>query len=150
MTLLLLYLQEILQKQIKGFCWKAGPQFGKCTQRWQRRKTWRGPESILKCQLTYQFKSHCGDQTIVRSSYLHNEIFYTDTMASWYWTNPSGCMWSAYVAKIIFSVFRVGGTSNHNAEFCVFQSNRKIFLHHQTNKRAQYFAELIYQLHTSS
>ena len=32
-------------------------------------------------------KSHCGDKTVVRSSYLHNEIFYTSKvkMTSLYW-----------------------------------------------------------------
>ena len=30
-------------------------------------------------------KSHCGDKTVVRSSYLHNGISYTGKMASLYW-----------------------------------------------------------------
>ena len=30
-------------------------------------------------------KSHCGDKMVVRSSYLHNEISYTDKMTSLYW-----------------------------------------------------------------
>ena len=35
---------------------------------------------------SYQYrKSHCGDKTVVRSSYLHNGIFYTGKMASLYW-----------------------------------------------------------------
>ena len=33
-------------------------------------------------------KSHCGDKTVVSSSYLHNVISYTGKMASLYWTNP--------------------------------------------------------------
>ena len=38
---------------------------------------------------SYQYrKSHCGDKTVVRSSYLHNGIFYTGKMASLYWINP--------------------------------------------------------------
>ena len=36
--------------------------------------------------LSYQYrKSHCGDKTILRPSYLHNEISYTDKMTSSYW-----------------------------------------------------------------
>ena len=35
---------------------------------------------------SYQYrKSHCGDKTVVRSSYLHNGISYTGKMASLYW-----------------------------------------------------------------
>ena len=36
--------------------------------------------------LSYRFrKSHCGDKTVTRSSYLHNGISYTGKMASLYW-----------------------------------------------------------------
>ena len=36
--------------------------------------------------LSYQYrKSHCGDKTILRPSYLHNGISYTGKMASLYW-----------------------------------------------------------------
>ena len=36
---------------------------------------------------SYQYrKSHCGDKTIVRSSYFHNGISYTGKMPSLYWT----------------------------------------------------------------
>ena len=35
---------------------------------------------------SYQYrKSHCGDKTILRPSYLHNEISYTGKMPSLYW-----------------------------------------------------------------
>ena len=35
---------------------------------------------------SYQYrKSHCGDKTILRPSYLHNGISYTDKMTSLYW-----------------------------------------------------------------
>ena len=47
-----------------------------------------GPWFNIK-MTSYQYrKSHCGDKTIVRSSYLHNEISYTDKMSSLYWTSP--------------------------------------------------------------
>ena len=36
--------------------------------------------------LSYQYrKSHCGDKTVVRSSYLHNGISYTGKTLSLYW-----------------------------------------------------------------
>ena len=36
--------------------------------------------------ISYQYrKSHCGDKTILRSSYLHYGISYTDKMTSIYW-----------------------------------------------------------------
>ena len=35
---------------------------------------------------SYQYrKSHCGDKTVVRSSYLHNGISFTGKMSSLYW-----------------------------------------------------------------
>ena len=35
---------------------------------------------------SYQYrKSHCGDKTVVRSSYLHNRISYTGKIPSLYW-----------------------------------------------------------------
>ena len=39
---------------------------------------------------SYQYrKSHCGDKTVVRSSYLHNGISYTGKI-SFYWIGPPG------------------------------------------------------------
>ena len=38
---------------------------------------------------SYQYrKSHCGDKTFVRSSYLHHGISYTGKMTSLYWFGP--------------------------------------------------------------
>ena len=55
---------------------------------------------------SYQYrKSHCGDKTVVRSSYLHNGISYTGKMTSLYWIkaqvssaprNCSDCSISAF------------------------------------------------------
>ena len=40
-------------------------------------------------KMSYQYrKSHCGDKTVVRSSYLHNGISYTGKMTSFYWISP--------------------------------------------------------------
>ena len=40
---------------------------------------------------SYQYrKSHCGDKTVVRSSYLHNGISYTGKMSSLYWIGAQG------------------------------------------------------------
>ena len=44
-----------------------------------------GPWFNIKMS-SYQYReSHCGDKTVVRSSYLHNEISYTGKMTSLYW-----------------------------------------------------------------
>ena len=44
-----------------------------------------GPWFNIKMS-SYQYrKSHCGDKTVVRSSYLHNGISYTSKMSSLYW-----------------------------------------------------------------
>ena len=44
-----------------------------------------GPRFNIKMS-SYQYrKSHCGDKTVVRSSYLHNGISYTGKMSYLYW-----------------------------------------------------------------
>ena len=46
---------------------------------------WPGPRFNIK-MTSYQYrKFHCGDKTVVRSSYLHNGISYTGKMTSLYW-----------------------------------------------------------------
>ena len=43
-----------------------------------------GPRFNIKMS-SYQYrKSHCGDKTVIRSSYLHNGISYTGKVASLY------------------------------------------------------------------
>ena len=44
-----------------------------------------GPWFNIKMSSYRYRKSHCGDKTVVRSSYLHNGISYTGKMASLYW-----------------------------------------------------------------
>ena len=47
-----------------------------------------GPRFNIKMS-SYQYrKSHCGDKTVVRSSYLHNGISYTGKTTSLYWNDP--------------------------------------------------------------
>ena len=47
-----------------------------------------GPWFNIKMS-SYQYrKSYCADKTVVRSSYLHNGIFYTGKMTSLYWISP--------------------------------------------------------------
>ena len=49
-----------------------------------------GPWFNIKMSSYRYRKSHCGDKTVVRSSYLHNEISYSGKMASLYWITPLG------------------------------------------------------------
>ena len=52
---------------------------------WQSGKATSGGWINIKMS-SYQYrKSHCGDKTILRPSYLHNGITYTDKMTSLYW-----------------------------------------------------------------
>ena len=54
-----------------------------------------GPWINIKMSSHQYRKSHCGDKTVVRSSYLHSGISYTGKMTSLYWTNalvPSFCV----------------------------------------------------------
>ena len=51
-----------------------------------------GPWFIIKTP-SYQYrKSHCGDTTVVRSSYLHNGISNTGEKASFLLNQPPGCL----------------------------------------------------------
>ena len=51
-----------------------------------------GPRFNIK-MLSYEYsKSHCGDKTVVRSSYLHNGISYTGKMTSLYWIRAKDCI----------------------------------------------------------
>ena len=55
-------------------------------------EVWSGPQFDIKMS-SYQYrKSHCGDKTVVRSSYLHNGISYTGKITSLYWIRALGSM----------------------------------------------------------
>ena len=46
----------------------------------------RRPGPWFNIKMSYQYrKYHCGDKTVIRSSYLHNGISYTGKMTSLYW-----------------------------------------------------------------
>ena len=51
-----------------------------------------GPWFNIKMSSYQYWKSHCGDKTVIRSSYLHNEIPYIGKMASLYWISPQKVM----------------------------------------------------------
>ena len=64
-----------------------------------------GPWFNIKMS-SYQYrKSHCGDKTVVRSSYLHNGISYTGKMTSLYWFSPQ-------VRHICISDLTIFGSDN--------------------------------------
>ena len=72
---------------------------------WNVTETTPGPQFNIK-KTSYQYrKSHCGDKTILRPSYLHNGISYTGKITSLYWIRaqisvphphlpPSPCDWA--------------------------------------------------------
>ena len=54
---------------------------------------------------SYQYrKSHFGDKTVVRSSYLHNGISYTVKMTSLYWIRAQDAHWSPESRKSCFCI----------------------------------------------
>ena len=65
---------------------------------------------------SYQYrKSHCGDKTILRPSYLHNGISYTGKMASLYWIRALMNMHSFRVLLcFVISQFYTMTSSNGN------------------------------------
>ena len=53
---------------------------------------------------SYQYrKSHCGDKTVVRSSYLLNRISYTGKMSSLYWIRAQGSLYWLHLCRILNS-----------------------------------------------
>ena len=72
---------------------------------------------------SYQYrKSHCGDKTVVRSSYLHNGISYTGKMTSLYWIR-------ALHTGIILTLYQQtpGHVNPSHAEF-LFWKYKNIFV----------------------
>ena len=68
---------------------------------------------------SYQYrKSHCGDKTILRPSYLHNGISYTGKMASLYWIRA--------LAPVPLSIFRTNSKFDENSERSSFKYVRPI------------------------
>ena len=56
----------------------------------KRNQKYQRPGPWFNIKMTsYQYrKSHCGDKTILRPSYLHNGISYTGKTTSLYWIRP--------------------------------------------------------------
>ena len=69
-----------------------------------------GPWFNIKMS-SYQYgKSHCGDKTILRPSYLHNGISYTGKMTSLYWIRAQSPISKPEVSA---TVCLFGGDSSH-------------------------------------
>ena len=55
---------------------------------------------------SYQYrKSHCGDKTVVRSSYLHNGISYTGKTASLYWISPLAISMAGVRRRLLYRCY---------------------------------------------
>ena len=67
-----------------------------------------GPWFNIKLQ-SYQYrKSHCGDKTVIRSSYLYNGISHTGKMTSLYWMRTLIFKSGVQCVKIIASAMVIG------------------------------------------
>ena len=66
---------------------------------------WPGPWFNIKMSSYRYRKYHCGDKTVVRSSYLHNGISYTGKMASLYWIRAQTTQWARTSAVITSNWF---------------------------------------------
>ena len=71
-----------------GHLGPTGPRWAQC---WPYELYYLGPDSIKMSSYQYR-KSHCADKTVVRSSYLHNGIYYTGKMSSLYWIGALGTL----------------------------------------------------------
>ena len=69
-------------------CWQSQD----CPKLPQTRGDTPGSWFNIKMSSYLYTKSHCGDKTVLRSSYLNNGISYTGKMTSFYWISP--LVWS--------------------------------------------------------
>ena len=85
-------LKKLLNKQ--SSCWWFEAPWHSCVvtvmnSQWKNKNS-PGPWFNIKMS-SYQYRnSHCGDKTILRSSYLDNGISYTGKITSLYWISPQG------------------------------------------------------------
>ena len=75
---------------------------------------WRTGAWFNKNMSSYQYrKSHCGDKTVVRSSYLYNGISYTGKMTSFYWIRAQLFLLCKLFKRWIFAI----GSTYYNIVF---------------------------------
>ena len=91
---------------------------------------------------SYQYrKSHCGDKTILRPSYLHNGISYTDKMTFLYWIRALalcggeggwGVHWSSLIESLIFdNFFMLVWTAFQTIKFLLISEASTPMQHHR-------------------
>ena len=82
-----------------------------------------GPQFYIK-MTSYQYrKSHCGDKTIVRPSYLHNGISYTGKTTALYWIGTQITR-SHWLIKCLFTnLFRLSTEETSDFRFSCFWRN---------------------------
>ena len=80
---------------------------------------WRSGSWFNIKLLSYQYrKSHCGDKTVVRSSYLHNGISYTGKMSSLYWIGTQvSVKWPPFFRRYFQMRFIEWNISNYEHNF---------------------------------
>ena len=82
-----------------------------------------GPWFNIKMPSFQYRKSHCGDKTVVRTSYLHNGISYTGKMTSLYWIRVLlvllyiGFVWANEILRL-----RKDSLLSKYFMFCLFNS----------------------------
>ena len=79
----------------RSFLWKLSCHWLKGLRQHQVDVVRQGPWGWFNIKMSsYQYrKSHCGDKTILRPSYLHNGISYTGKMTSLYWIRTLAPLW---------------------------------------------------------
>ena len=90
--------------------------FGLMLSSWNRFHMHSGPRFNIKMS-SYQYrKSHCGDKTVVRSSYLYNGISYTGK-TSLYWIRA---LLSGIICYEIKAMYCFVGNHASSSEFIVY------------------------------
>ena len=92
----------------------------------------QGPDIKMS---SYQYrKFHCGDKTVVRSSYLHNGISYTGKMTSLYWIRTLVIMKLVQLQAIVMLTYwqtlrnKLTWNLNQNTQFFFEEMHLKIFI----------------------
>ena len=98
---------------------------------------------------SYQYrKSHCGDKTILRPSYLHNGISYTGKMSSLYWigalvdqnmpVTQCICWW------IFFYAFGIKGTNYMQSQWPIKFKNKHTAMPDPLNRNGDFASLLVF------
>ena len=113
----------ILLYSLYHYCWWPGD----ARNQWHNNRNYTdwvipeysGPQFNIKMTSCHYRRSHCGDKTILRPSYLHNGISYIGKMSSLYWIGALASVSGAFTLNIFFISFLCSSLHQHCLQHCI-------------------------------